>query len=143
MTQRTVLQGLREEVKRLFARQSSAETTTTTTSTCEGLTAMAPEREGGREIVHMTRPTLALHLFPLKMLTSLEMIDSPRLAREERRVEPDSPRGRSPLSPCHGFTTVSLYQQKKPPPRTISCLQQAAAISAGPDWTWAGQIGKP
>lgn len=31
-----------------------------------GLTAMAPEKGREREIVHVTRPTLALHLFPLK-----------------------------------------------------------------------------
>ncbi|TNN80227.1 hypothetical protein EYF80_009552 [Liparis tanakae] len=56
------------------------------------------------------------------MLTSLEMIDSPRLAREEWRGEQSRslPGAAASCSPCHGTTA------------------QAAAISTGLDWTWAG-----
>lgn len=81
------------------------------------------------------------------MLTSLEMIDSPRLAREEWRGELSwiLPGAAASCRPAMA-PPVSLQPAMEPPPPTsvtsqfpVSCLQQAAAISTGPDWTWAGE----
>ncbi|KAK5916846.1 hypothetical protein CgunFtcFv8_011789 [Champsocephalus gunnari] len=70
------------------------------------------------------------------------MIDSPRLAREESRAGASPGRLLPAALPWHQHSVTSQVMEPPCPPPSespISCLQQAAAISTGPDWTWAGE----
>lgn len=79
------------------------------------------------------------------MLTSLEMIDSPRLAKEEwRGAELDPPWGCSFLLPRHGITTVLLYQRWSPQspntPPSHPCLVTSKLLQSAQALIGLGQV---